>query len=307
MKNFFTRFVTILFATGLIFVILGCEPQLSGTRKKGGGSSGRVSFANGDIVGEITKDENGEFIDGVSLIYQNNGIYTYSFTYIPPEDDWLYDVWESPRGTAAFKLRPVAGDWDVSYGSNGDYPILDGEEVEISEVQGNNICVSGLESGQLYTVIVRCTSDGRVFLSIVTGYPTSLPDNPSSGGSSSGENGGSSGDSGSANIPSGATVSLTLDFNGGTYNGESSITLTDLDEGLSDLDNYIGSPISTVPYMLQINPTKSGYMLYTWTLKRNDATTVDDGTNLFEYGKHYTLYAYWVEGDYSDYLPSSEY
>ena len=124
-------------------------------------------FDFGDIIGDFAGD-------GLPLVYEGAGIYTAEFVY---QADM--NVWGSPLGTVAFKLRPTAGDWNVSYGMVSD-PILDTKEGFISISDGDNIVVSGLVENFIYKVTVRCTEYGDVYVKIDTVgeyTPTTSPDN----------------------------------------------------------------------------------------------------------------------------------
>ena len=112
-------------------------------------------FALGDIVGDFA-------IDGMPLTYQGEGIYTYEFVYTADTN-----AWASQYGTVQFKLRTIAGIWDVSYGMASS-PILDEKECLVSLYSGANVVVSGLLENYTYRVTVRCTEDNEVYVRVDT-------------------------------------------------------------------------------------------------------------------------------------------
>lgn len=129
-------------------------------------------FANGDIIGDfsVTASETdaGTYVYDetvtLNLIYEDNGVYTTTFTY----QDYM-NGWGSQSGTCAFKLRTSAGSWDgTSYGiaDPGNQPIIGGDAVLIDAVQGDNIVVTGLVSGTTYKITVTCSQDGTVTLKV---------------------------------------------------------------------------------------------------------------------------------------------
>lgn len=138
-------------------------------------------FANGDIVGDFTADENG-LEDAQPLNYLGNGIYTYQFTY----DSSIMDAWGSQSqygpNTVRFKLRPNAGDWSISYGCSGGRLIINGDGVSVSRLVGSDIVVSNLQDGVTYTIQVEVTSSGNCRVKIYT----------ADYGNTGGNNGGSS-------------------------------------------------------------------------------------------------------------------
>ena len=116
-------------------------------------------FDGGDVVGEFAPA-------GQTLVYDSDKqVYETSFTY---SSDMI--GWGSSVGSVQFKFRPVAGDWDISYGSISDQPTLDGNEVEFGEVAGSdtNLEVSGLVEGSTYKIEVRCTTEGKFFVKVST-------------------------------------------------------------------------------------------------------------------------------------------
>ena len=116
-------------------------------------------FDGGDVAGEFAPN-------GQALVYDSDKqVYETSFTYSADMNSWL-----SPLGTVAFKFRPVAGNWDISYGPINEQPVLDGEEVEFGEVSGvgTDLSVSGLVVGTTYKIEVRCTEEGKFFVKVST-------------------------------------------------------------------------------------------------------------------------------------------
>ena len=116
-------------------------------------------FDGGDVAGEFAPN-------GKALVYDSDKqVYETSFTYSEDMNSWL-----SPLGTVAFKFRPVAGNWDISYGPINEQPVLDGEEVEFGEVSGvgTDLSVSGLVVGTTYKIEVRCTEEGKFFVKVST-------------------------------------------------------------------------------------------------------------------------------------------
>lgn len=129
-------------------------------------------FANGDIIGDfsVTASETdaGTYVYDetvtLNLIYEDNGVYTTTFTY----QDYM-NGWGSQSGTCAFKLRTSAGSWDgTSYGiaDPANQPIIGGDAVLIDAVQGDNIVVTGLVSGTTYKITITCSQDGTVTLKV---------------------------------------------------------------------------------------------------------------------------------------------
>ena len=104
--------------------------------------------------------------DGAKLDYQGEGIYYYDFTYCEN-----MNAWGNSDGEVQFKFRPVAGNWDVSYGPiEGDGNlIIGGEEIEfgIAYGSGTNLIISNLEPNDSYRIIVRCTSDSHYYVSVI--------------------------------------------------------------------------------------------------------------------------------------------
>lgn len=138
-------------------------------------------FANGDIVGDFTVDENG-LEEAQPLNYLGNGIYTYQFTY----DSFIMDAWGSQESygpnTVRFKLRPNAGDWSVSYGSY-DNLVINGSYISVFQTAGPfDIVIPNLQDGVTYTIQVEVTSSGNCRVKI---YTTDY-------GNTGGNNGGSS-------------------------------------------------------------------------------------------------------------------
>ncbi len=116
-------------------------------------------FDGGDVAGEFAPN-------GQALVYDSDKqVYETSFTYSADMNSW-----GSPLGTVAFKFRPIAGDWTISYGPIGNQPVLDGEEVEFGEVSGvgTDLSVSGLVEGTTYKIEVRCTEEGKFFVKVST-------------------------------------------------------------------------------------------------------------------------------------------
>lgn len=116
-------------------------------------------FDDGDVVGDFAPD-------GQTLVFDSDKqVYETSFTYSSDMNAWL-----SPLGTVAFKFRPIAGDWNISYGPINEQPVLDGEEVEFGEVSGagTDLSVSGLVEGTTYKIEVRCTEEGKFFVKVST-------------------------------------------------------------------------------------------------------------------------------------------
>lgn len=116
-------------------------------------------FDDGDVVGDFAPD-------GQTLVFDSDKqVYETSFTYSSDMNAWL-----SPLGTVAFKFRPIAGDWNISYGPISDQPTLDGNEVEFGEVSGSgtDLSVSGLVEGVTYKIEVRCTTEGKFFVKVST-------------------------------------------------------------------------------------------------------------------------------------------
>ena len=129
-------------------------------------------FANGDIIGDFsvtaseTDAETYVYDETVTLnlIYEDNGVYTTTFTY----QDYM-NGWGSEKGKCAFKLRTSAGSWSgTSYGiaDSNNQPIIGGDAVLIDAVQGDNIVVTGLVSGTTYKITVTCSQDGTVTLKV---------------------------------------------------------------------------------------------------------------------------------------------
>ena len=129
-------------------------------------------FANGDIIGDFsvtaseTDAETYVYDETVTLnlIYEDNGVYTTTFTY----QDYM-NGWGSEVGTCAFKLRTSAGSWSgTSYGiaDSNNQPIIGGDAVLIDAVQGDNIVVTGLVYGTTYKITVTCSQDGTVTLKV---------------------------------------------------------------------------------------------------------------------------------------------
>lgn len=117
-------------------------------------------FDKGDIVGEFAPD-------GEVLTYEGEGIYTYEFLYSKSMNGW-----GSEEGSVAFKLRPKAGDWSISYGMHENSKLeVDGFELSIgkSSGEGSNINVYGLVEGLPYTVKVECSEYGDVTVEVYTG------------------------------------------------------------------------------------------------------------------------------------------
>lgn len=117
-------------------------------------------FDKGDIVGEFAPD-------GEVLTYEGEGIYTYEFLYSKSMNGW-----GSEEGSVAFKLRPKAGDWSISYGMHENSKLeVDGFELSIgkSSGEGTNINVYGLVEGLPYTVKVECSEYGDVTVGVYTG------------------------------------------------------------------------------------------------------------------------------------------
>lgn len=116
-------------------------------------------FDGGDVAGEFAPN-------GQALVYDSDKqVYETSFTYSADMNSW-----GSLPGTVAFKFRPIAGDWTISYGPIGNQPVLDGEEVEFGEVSGvgTDLSVSGLVEGTTYKIEVRCTEEGKFFVKVST-------------------------------------------------------------------------------------------------------------------------------------------
>lgn len=116
-------------------------------------------FDGGDVAGEFAPN-------GQALVYDSDKqVYETSFTYSADMNSW-----GSLLGTVAFKFRPIAGDWTISYGPIGNQPVLDGEEVEFGEVSGvgTDLSVSGLVEGTTYKIEVRCTEEGKFFVKVST-------------------------------------------------------------------------------------------------------------------------------------------
>lgn len=116
-------------------------------------------FDDGDVVGDFAPD-------GQTLVFDSDKqVYETSFTYSADMNSW-----GSLLGTVAFKFRPIAGDWTISYGPIGNQPVLDGEEVEFGEVSGvgTDLSVSGLVEGTTYKIEVRCTEEGKFFVKVST-------------------------------------------------------------------------------------------------------------------------------------------
>ena len=116
-------------------------------------------FDDGDVVGDFAPD-------GQTLVFDSDKqVYETSFIYSSDMNAWL-----SPLGTVEFKFRPIAGDWNISYGPINEQPVLDGEEVEFGEVSGGgtNLSVSGLVEGTTYKIEVRCTEEGKFFVKVST-------------------------------------------------------------------------------------------------------------------------------------------
>jgi uncharacterized repeat protein (TIGR02543 family) len=114
-------------------------------------------FDGGDVAGEFAPN-------GQALVYDSGKqVYETSFTYSADMNSW-----GSLLGTVAFKFRPIAGDWTISYGPIGNQPVLDGEEVEFGEVSGvgTDLSVSGLVEGTTYKIEVRCTEEGKFFVKV---------------------------------------------------------------------------------------------------------------------------------------------
>ena len=121
-------------------------------------------FDDGDIVGDFTVDETGNFEDGHSLVYKGNGVYSYEFTY-----SLNMNSWGSEPGTIQFKFRPTARDWSVAFGFDGEYPTINGEKVKIAPAFGDtNLRASGLVAGYSYVITIECTEDGKYFVNIIT-------------------------------------------------------------------------------------------------------------------------------------------
>ena len=116
-------------------------------------------FDDGDVVGDFAPDGQTLVFDSAKQVYET------SFTYSSDMNAWL-----SPIGTVEFKFRPIAGDWNISYGPINEQPVLDGEEVEFGEVSGGgtNLSVSGLVEGTTYKIEVRCTEEGKFFVKVST-------------------------------------------------------------------------------------------------------------------------------------------
>ena len=116
-------------------------------------------FDGGDVVGDFAPN-------GQTLVYDSDKqVYETSFIYSVDMNSW-----GSPVGTVAFKFRPIAGDWNISYGPISNQPTLDGEEVEFGEVSGvgTDLSVSGLVEGTTYKIEVRCTEEGKFFVKVST-------------------------------------------------------------------------------------------------------------------------------------------
>ena len=116
-------------------------------------------FDGGDVAGEFAPN-------GQTLVYDSGKqVYETSFTYSVDMNSW-----GSLLGTVAFKFRPIAGDWNISYGLISNQPTLDGNEVEFGEVSGvgTDLSVSGLVEGTTYKIEVRCTEEGKFFVKVST-------------------------------------------------------------------------------------------------------------------------------------------
>ena len=116
-------------------------------------------FSEGDIVGDF----NGA---GTKLDYQGEGLYYYDFTY-----QEIMNAWGNSGGKVAFKFRPVAGSWDVSYGPiEGDGILtIGGEEIEfgIASGTGTDLIIEGLQINASYRIKVRCTEENKYYVSVI--------------------------------------------------------------------------------------------------------------------------------------------
>lgn len=110
-------------------------------------------FDNGDIIGGFAPD-------GMPLTYQGNGIYTATFTYSYETCSDGY----TEEGTVKFRFRPVAGEWDISYGPMNEQPTLNGSEVEVGGA--GNFEISKVVEGKEYTISLRCTLDNKLFVKV---------------------------------------------------------------------------------------------------------------------------------------------
>ncbi len=110
-------------------------------------------FDNGDIIGGFAPD-------GMPLTYQGNGIYTATFTYSYETCSDGY----TEEGTVKFRFRPVAGEWDISYGPMNEQLTLNGSEVEVGGP--GNFEISKVVEGKEYTISLRCTLDNKLFVKV---------------------------------------------------------------------------------------------------------------------------------------------
>lgn len=142
-------------------------------------------FVNGDIVGDFTVDETGKE-KAQPLNYLGDGIYTYQFTY----NSNLMNAWGT-HGThgsnwGRFKLRPLAGDWAVSYGVWEGTLEVNGGSLQVFQLSGSyDIYISNLQDGVTYTIHVQVTNSGDCYVRIYTadegnsgGGDISEPENP---------------------------------------------------------------------------------------------------------------------------------
>ena len=81
------------------------------------------------------------------------------------------NAWGNSGGKVAFKFRPVAGSWDVSYGPiEGDGILtIGGEEIEfgIASGTGTDLIIEGLQINASYRIKVRCTEENKYYVSVI--------------------------------------------------------------------------------------------------------------------------------------------